>query len=323
VDAIRFDGRVAVVTGAGRGIGRAEAIALARRGARVVVNDDGSALDGLGRSEEPATTVVGEIRSFGGEAVASFDSVASDDGPPRVIETAMETFGRIDVLVSNAGNASHRRFEALDRAHLDHMWRTHQYGPFLLTMAAWPHMVGQGHGRVLLTSSTGGLYGDTTHIDYAAAKTAMIGFARSMVREAAESGITVNVLCPCAYTRMVAAHFAPDHSARDWFQAATPEAIAEAVAWLVHEDCSASGEMFGVYGAHVVRHVIGSNRGYLDPDLSAETVRAHWNEVMALDDLRFSPDIEHEFARVADAWRTAAGASGAQASAGNERVDGR
>jgi NAD(P)-dependent dehydrogenase (short-subunit alcohol dehydrogenase family) len=303
--AVRFDGRVAVVTGAGRGIGRAEAMVLAARGAAVVVNDDGSALNGTGSSEEPAGRVVAEIRAAGGEATPSFESVGSEDGPAGIIAAAMRAYGRLDIVVSNAGNAHHRRFEELDRAHLDHMWRTHLYGPFLLLMAAWPHLTAQRYGRVILTSSTGGLFGDTTHIDYAAAKMAMIGLSRSLLQEATESGITVNTLCPCAYTRMVDASLAADSPIRPWFESATPERVAEAVAWLVHEDCHASGEVFGVYGGHVIRHVIGSNRGYVSPSMQAEDVRDHWDEVMALEGMRYAYDIDDEFVQVQEAWRTA------------------
>jgi NAD(P)-dependent dehydrogenase (short-subunit alcohol dehydrogenase family) len=308
---LRFDDRVAVVTGAGRGIGRAEAIALARRGARVVVDDDGSALDGSGASDEPAQSVVAEIRAFGGEAVACFESVATAAGPGRIVDAALEAYGRIDVVVSNAGNADHRTFAELDAAHLEKMWRTHLHGQFLLLMAAWPHLVARRYGRVVVTSSTGGLYSDETHIDYAAAKAALIGLVRSVATEAAESGIRVNLLCPCAFTRMVEAGMVADHPNREWFHAATPDLVAEAVAWLVHEDCPASGELIGIYGGHVVRHVIGSNRGYLNPELSAEDVRDHWSEVMALEDVRYSASIYEEFARVDAVWRAAvAGAPG-------------
>jgi NAD(P)-dependent dehydrogenase (short-subunit alcohol dehydrogenase family) len=304
VGEVRFEGRVAVVTGAGRGIGRAEAVALARRGACVVVDDDGSTLEGAGASEEPATSVVEEIRSFGGEAVASFESVATDDGPRRIVEKALDAYGRIDIVISNAGNADHRRFQQLDRAHLDHIWRTHLYGPFLLLMSAWPHLVGQRYGRVLLTSSSGGLFGDVDHIDYAAAKTAMVGLSRSILSEGRESNIQVNTLCPYAYTRMVDRHLAPASAARPWFEWMTPELVAAAAIWLVHEDCTASGEIIGVYGGHVLRHLIGSNRGYVNPAMTAEDVRNHWDEVVALEGLSFSRDLDDEFARVQDAWRT-------------------
>lgn len=312
--AVRFDGRVAIVTGAGRGIGRAEALALAHRGAAVVVDDDGSALEGTGRSAEPAASVVAEIRAAGGEAVASVESVATEDGPASIVASALETYGRLDIVISNAGNAHHRRFAELDAAHLDQMWRTHLYGPFLLLMAAWPHLTAQRYGRIVLTSSSGGLFGDTTHIDYAAAKMAMVGLTRSILREATASSINVNTLCPCAYTRMVDRNLPADSPVRPWFESATPERVAEAVMWLVHEDCDATGEVFGVYGGHVVRHVIGSNRGYVNPVMEAEDVRDHWDEVMALEDMAYSYDIDVEFARVQAAWRAAT--EGARPAAG-------
>ncbi len=198
---LRFDGRVAVVTGAGRGIGRAHALLLAARGASVVVNDLGSSTDGVGADEGPAAAVAAEIVAAGGSAVADRNDVASVDGGQALVDAAVERFGRIDVVVNNAGII---RWAGLPDADLDNIERhlaVHVAGSFNTTRAAWPHFVEQGYGRIVMTTSAG-LFGLPKNLGYATAKGGLVGMTRSLHTAGAKHGIAINLIAPAAMTRM-------------------------------------------------------------------------------------------------------------------------
>ena len=177
---LRFDGRVAIVTGAGQGLGRAHAVLLASRGAKVVVNDLGGSSEGGGKSSEAADKVVAEIKEAGGEAVANYDSV--EDGEA-VVKTALDTWGRIDIVINNAGILRDKSFKNMTDADWDIIFRVHNYGAYKVTHAAWPHMTEQGFGRVIFTTSSAGIYGNFGQTNYGSAKLSLVGLANTLALE--------------------------------------------------------------------------------------------------------------------------------------------
>ena len=197
----RFDGRVAVVTGAGRGIGRAHALLLADRGASVVVNDLGGSMDGVGEDPGPAAAVAAEIVAAGGAAIADSSDVATTAGSQALVEAAVERFGRVDIVVNNAGIIRWAGFPEADLDNLERHLAVHVAGSFNTTRAAWPHMVEQGYGRVVMTTSAG-LFGLPDNLSYATAKGAVIGLTRSLTTAGAAHGIKINLIAPAAMTRM-------------------------------------------------------------------------------------------------------------------------
>src|SRR5256884_990537 len=199
---ISLDGKVAVVTGAGRGLGRAYVELLAERGARVVVNDLGTDVSGFGEDSTIAEQVADLIRSRGGEAIANDSDVSTPEGGSDLIATAIEHFGRIDLLVNNAGICGSQLFEDATLEDFDHYWRVHLGGPVNTAKATWPHMVAQRHGKIILTTSVVGLFGMRGQATYAAAQCATVGLRRILAIEGAEHGILVNIISPAAYTRM-------------------------------------------------------------------------------------------------------------------------
>jgi NAD(P)-dependent dehydrogenase (short-subunit alcohol dehydrogenase family) len=237
-------GRVAIVTGAGSGLGRAEAIGLAARGARVIVNDLGTSYDGIGVSSEPADRVVGEIKSAGGTAVASYDSVATEEGANRIIKLALDQFGRIDVLINNAGIIRVQAIDEIVTEDWDAVIKTHLYGTFYCTRAACAVMKQQGYGRIINTSShTGfGLQGQAT---YSAAKEGITGFSRSVARDMAKYGVTCNIIRPIAAWRGT-------KQIIDAVETNLPEDVAALVVYLVSESADhINGCIFEVWRGHV------------------------------------------------------------------------
>lgn len=278
---LRFDGRVAVVTGAGRGLGRAYAELLAARGAQVVVNDIGVAVDGAPLAEDPASEVVAGIVAAGGAAVADHHSVATEEGGAAIVDTALDAFGRIDIVVNNAG-AQHLVDgpEHLTDALIDMTVRTHLYGCFHIVRRAWPLMAAQGYGRICnISSST--MLGVETAWDYPAAKGGIFALTRSLAIVGTPLGITVNALMPMAYTRPM--HDYPNEAIRQWMEASfRAEYVAPAVAYLVHESVPCTGETLTAGAGRVARVVIAVNPGYQRPDreLTLEDVAAHWDEIV-------------------------------------------
>lgn len=280
-DELRFDGRVAVITGAGRGVGREYALLLAARGATVVVNDLGCASDGSGASTGPADEVVAEITAAGGTALANGNDMTTADGCAGLIAATHAAFGRVDILIHNAGYVF-GDFEALLDIHLRAAHR--------LSEAAWPIMTEQGYGRILLTSSGAGLYGSGLMPFYGAAKMGVFGLARCLSDKAAGTGIKVNLISPCAATRLVTE--LPKSERMDWVIAkAAPALIAPAAVYLVHEDCSVTGEMLSVGAGRVARNFVAETHGYLNPDLTLEDVRDHFGEVVAEDGYHVPADM--------------------------------
>lgn len=279
---LRFDRRVAIVTGAGRGLGRAYARLLAERGATVVVNDLGGGPFGGGGSTEPAAQTAAEIVAGGGRAIANFGDVSRAGDASMLVEQALEAFGGIDIVINNAGIFSFLAFESVTRSDLDEMHAINVGGSFEITRAAWPHLVERGYGRVVMTSSSAVLgVEDQSH--YVAAKAALVGLTRALAAEGQAHGITVNAIMPVAWTRLVAE--AREAAGRPGAGRPNlrPELVAPVVAWLAHEDCPASGELIAAAAGYVGRVFVAQTQGHFDRQLSIESVRDHWPSVMAED----------------------------------------
>ncbi|MFE5027441.1 SDR family NAD(P)-dependent oxidoreductase [Streptomyces sp. NPDC056656] len=275
-----FEGRVAVVTGAGRGIGRAYALLLAQRGAKVVVNDLGGTMEGGGADSGPAHAVVEEIRAAGGTAVADTHDISTQVGGAAVIDTALEHFGRIDVLVNNAGIIEYGDLSQVDLGNLERHLAVHPHGSFTTMWAAWPQFVEQGYGRVVLTTSSG-VFGMAENLSYAAAKGGLIGLARSARLAGEPHDIKVNLVAPAAYTRMAGGDPLGEDTAKSPAPAMSPDAIAPLVAYLAHESCPVNGEIYTAGAGRFARLFLGSTEGYLHPDPrpGVEDVAANWDTV--------------------------------------------
>ena len=270
---LRFDGRVAVVTGGGRGLGRSYAMLLASRGAKVVVNDPGGGLAGEGTDAGPAEHVVSEITAAGGEAVACTASVATREGSNAIIQTALEHYGGIDILIHNAGNIRRGSLKEMSYEDFDAVLDVHLRGAFNVVRRAFPVMCEAGYGRIVLTSSIGGLYGNHSVANYAAAKAGVIGLSNVAALEGAADGVTCNVIVPAAVTRMAAGI---DISA---YPPMGPELVAPVVGWLAHESCSVSGEVFIALAGRMARAVIAESPGVYRPSWTVEDVGEHLDAI--------------------------------------------
>lgn len=265
---LRFDHRVAVITGAGRGLGRAYALLLASRGAKVVVNDTGGSLKGEGLDAGPAQEVAREIRAAQGEAVASTASVSTPAGGKAIIEAAMDQYGRIDILIHNAGIVRAASLKEMTQEDFDAVVDVHLKGAFHLVQPAFAHMCKAGYGRIVLTSSIGGLYGNHRQANYGVAKAGLIGLSNVAALEGAAEGVKCNVIVPAAVTRMAEGL---DTSA---YPPMAPEMVAPVVAWLAHESCSISGEMLISIAGRVAKAFIAESRGVYRGEWSIEDVAA-------------------------------------------------
>jgi NAD(P)-dependent dehydrogenase (short-subunit alcohol dehydrogenase family) len=274
-----FEGRVAVVTGAGRGIGRAYAHLLAELGASVVVNDLGGSMEGDGADPEPARTVAGEIADAGGKAISDTSDVSTVGGGQALIDAAVDAFGRIDVVINNAGNIRWGGLPEADADNLASHLAVHVGGSFNTTRAAWPHMVEQGYGRIVMTTSTG-MFGLVDNLGYATAKAAVIGMTRSLTVAGAAHGIKINLIAPNAWTRM-GAHPSDglDALTRPVPKQMEPELVAPMAGYLAHEACDVSGGIYLAGGGRFARIFIAVTQGYVppQPELSTiEDVAEHW-----------------------------------------------
>lgn len=268
---IRFDGRTAIVTGAGGGLGRAYALELARRGANVVVNDLGAARDGSGASAA-AEAVVEEIRSAGGTAIADGGDVTDFDAMTRMVEGARDQFGSVDILINNAGVLRDKSFANMSPADFEFVLRVHLLGSAIVTKAVWETMRFQRYGRILMTASSSGLYGNFGQANYGAAKLGIVGLARTLHLEGAKYGIHVNTIAPTAGTRMTEDIFPAEAFARF-----TPKSVAPAALYLVSEDAPSNmivGAGAGVFQAAYVTLTEGV--ALHGDDLSPEGVAANW-----------------------------------------------
>ncbi|EYF07401.1 SDR family NAD(P)-dependent oxidoreductase [Chondromyces apiculatus] len=276
-----LDGKVAIITGAGGGIGRAEALLFAREGARVVVNDVGGARDGVGSDDAPARKVVEEIRAAGGEAVASFDSVASPEGAVRIVGAAVEAFGRVDVLVNNAGILRDKTLLKTDVALWDAVVDVHLKGTFLCTQAAARQMVSQGGGgRIVNTTSVSGMLGNFGQSNYAAAKAGIYGLTRTAAIELQKQRITVNAIAPIAKTRMTE-DLPMFQSAGDTM---TPEHVAPAALFLGSDLCAdRTGHVLAVAGSQMYAYKVVQTHGKFKDEgavWTAQEIAENWDAII-------------------------------------------
>ena len=291
---LRFGDRVAIVTGAGRGVGRSHALLLAAKGARVVVADYGVDVEGGGSSAAPADDVAGEIIENGGEAVACFANVADEESAASVVATALDNFGRLDVIINNAGISMPCTFDISDAAHFRVMMDVHFFGTLFVTRAAWPHFVHAGYGRVVNTVSEAMLGGLPELTSYGAAKGAVFGLTRTLATEAAPHGIRVNAIAPRAYTRMAAASsdklsewMSIPKEALDEINAnMPPDLCAPGAVFLAHESCPLNGEVLQIGIGGVARLAMVHTQGIWKSPLTAEDVAENLDTILDVADAR-------------------------------------
>jgi NAD(P)-dependent dehydrogenase (short-subunit alcohol dehydrogenase family) len=268
-----FDGKVAVITGAGGGLGRQHALLMASRGALIVVNDLGGAVDGSGSDKGAAERVVDEIKSLGGEAVADTNTVATPEGGAAIIGTALDAFGTVDIVVNNAGILRDKAFHNMDPELLNPVLDVHLRGAFHVTQPAWVVMREKGYGRIISTSSAAGIFGNFGQTNYGAAKMGLVGFTRVLAVEGAKYNIKANAIAPLALTRMTETIMGGLGDKLD------PGLVSPLVTFLAHEDCPVSGQTFSVGGGRVAHVFIAETQGYHAADLDPEQVRDHWDVI--------------------------------------------
>jgi len=275
---IGFEGQIAIVTGAGRGLGRAYALELARRGALVVVNDVGTtSVSGLGQDASVASAVVAEIVAFGGKAIADSTNVADADGTAALVARVIDACGRVDVLVCNAGNQRFLRFGETERADYDSLVDIHLGGSFNMARACWPPMVAQGYGRIIFTCSQVGFYGQVDAVAYGAAKNGVLGLMHGMKLDALAAGIRVNCISPFAFTRMV-----EDLFPRELAHELAPDHVAAGVSYLASRECTLNGEVLIAGGGHfaIARTIETLGIDIADPaTITAEAILQRIDEI--------------------------------------------
>ena len=264
---LRFDERVVIITGAGGGLGRSHALELARRGARILVNDPGSAVDGSGSSTFAADRVVEEITALGGIAAPNRDSVATSEGGQAIVQAALEAFGRVDVLINNAGILRDKAFHHMDAAMIDSVIDVHLKGALFVSQPAFRAMRAQGYGRIVNTSSASGLFGNFGQANYGAAKAGLAGLTRVLAIEGAGHGIRVNAIAPVAATRMT------QDILGDLVAKVAPESVSPMVAFLAHEDCPVNGHVYSVAGGRIARIVVAETHGVVLTENTPEAIR--------------------------------------------------
>jgi 3-hydroxyacyl-CoA dehydrogenase/3a,7a,12a-trihydroxy-5b-cholest-24-enoyl-CoA hydratase len=281
---LRFDDRVVIITGAGQGLGRAHAFEYARRGAKVLVNDLGGAAFGGGSDLSVAQKVTDQINAAGGQAVADTNSV--EDGQ-RIVERAMDTFGRVDVVVNNAGILRDASFAKMTDDEWDVIYRVHLLGSMRVTRAAWPHMRKANYGRVIMTTSTAGIYGNFGQANYSAAKLALVGLAKTLAIEGAPKDILVNSIGPTAGSRLTETVLPKAVT-----EALKPEYVTPAVIFLTHESSTVNGRLFEVGGGWVSETRWEQTEGvFFSDDFSAEQLQARWDRATSFENSRHASKI--------------------------------
>ena len=270
-DTLGYDGKVVIITGAGGGLGRQHALLLASRGALVILNDLGGSIDGSGSDKGAAEHVVDEIKAAGGEAVADTNSVATPEGGAAIVKTAIDAYGKVDVVINNAGILRDKSFHNMTPELLNPVLDVHLKGAFYVTQPAWVLMREQGYGRIISTSSAAGVFGNFGQTNYGAAKMGLVGFTRVLAAEGAKYNIKANAIAPLALTRMT-----ENLMGGAFGDKLAPGLVSPLVAYLAHEDCPVSGQLFSVGGGRVAHVFIGETQGYFKEDLGLEDVRDNW-----------------------------------------------
>ena len=283
---INFTGRVAIVTGAGGGLGRNHAIELAKRGARVVVNDLGGSRDGMGSSPSAADHVVEEIKTLGGEAVPNYDNVTTPEGGENIVQTAIDAFGKVDILINNAGILLDSTFAKMDEKKWEAVIAVHLKGTFCVTKPAFIHMMHQGYGRIVMTTSGSGLFGNFGQTNYASAKMGVAGFANVLKLEGAKYNIKTNVIAPIAGTRLTEDVVPPEIFRRMKVDFVTP-----AVLYMCSDQCQDSGVIINAGLGYFSRSAIMTGEGVILSDgnkiPTPEEVMENWNRITSLENPRF------------------------------------
>ncbi|OJT25846.1 hypothetical protein BO221_08350 [Archangium sp. Cb G35] len=306
---LRFDGKVAIVTGAGNGLGRSHALLLASRGAKVVVNDLGGSSTGGGRGSEAADKVVAEIKAAGGEAVANYDSV--EDGT-KIVQTALDTWKRVDIVINNAGILRDTSFQKMTEQDWELIYRVHVLGAFRVTQAVWPHLRDQGYGRILFTASAAGIYGNFGQANYSMAKLGLVGFANTLAIEGRKKNILVNAIAPIAGSRMTETILP-----KEVVDALRPEYVSPLAAWLCHEDCQETGALFEVGGGFMAKLRWERTRGKvfkLGRAISPEAVQKSWESITGFTGATHPTDVASGMQPVMDNLTS-------QSKGGNEFID--
>lgn len=295
---IRFDGRTILITGAGRGLGRAQALLLGSRGAQVVVADNGTAMDGGDASRGPAESVVAEIKAAGGQAAVCTADLATEAGADEAVQTCLRAFGRIDGIVHYASTCPDlATADQLPTRDFELVIRVNAFAGLWMARAAWPHMAAQGYGRIVYVTS-GGAYGSLGGTTYSTAKASVIGLMRCLAIEGVGQGILINAIAPSAHTRMTD-RFEPSAYADWFFKTMEPEKVAPAVAWLASEECDVHGEIFAIGGGRVARITIAENEGAIGSGASIEEMRDLIPRVMGDQRFFFPRDLAERSGKVA------------------------
>lgn len=269
---LRFDGKVAIVTGAGNGLGKEYAKILAARGAKVLVNDLGGSTTGSGSSSSAADTTVAEIREAGGEGAANYDSVTDGE---KIVQAAIDLWGRVDILVNNAGILRDVSFRKMTQKDWDLVYQVHILGVYKMTRAAWPHMEKQQYGRIVNVTSTSGLYGNFGQVNYSAMKRAAVGFTLALALEGAKRGINVNAIAPVAASRMTQTIMG-----KDMLQKLPPTTVASFVAFLCHESCDSTAGVYELGGQWISKIRLQRSRGVqFQPGFGPEDVAAKFKDI--------------------------------------------
>lgn len=277
--AINFDNRVAIVTGAGGGLGRSHALALAKRGVKVVVNDLGGSVDGTGGSETMAQKVVAEIEAMGGEAIANGANVTKEDEVEAMVAEAIERFGKVDILVNNAGILRDKSFSKMTMADWDLVVAVHLKGSAVCTKAVWNHMKENGYGRIVMTTSSSGMYGNFGQTNYGAAKAGLSGFMRTLCLEGAKYDIRVNTLAPTARSRMTEG-LMPE----EILEKLQPEPVSQGLVYLVCDDAPNRVILAAGAGGYALTKVVETQGvNFTEGEATAENVAAYWDAISSIE----------------------------------------
>jgi len=285
---IDLTGRVAIVTGAGAGLGKNHAVELAKLGAKVVVNDLGGSRDGTGAGQTPADDVVNEIKAAGGEAVANYDNVATVEGGENIVKTAVDTFGKVDILVNNAGILRDKSLAKLDENAWDPVIAVHLKGLYCVTRPAFLNMKANGYGRIISTTSAAGLFGNFGQCNYSAAKLGIVGFNNTMKLEGAKYDIKTNIIAPVAATRLTEDILPPDMLKKMDVKYVTP-----VVLYLASDQCQDTGMVFNVAAGYLSRSAVMTSPGIVlkDDENTPDKIAEKWNEVTSMDNSVYLKDL--------------------------------